>query len=57
VPFEAEGGGSAEPRDPSATRAPGIRNQRVDGRPTADGNGEASERAFSPNFSWRYIAG
>jgi len=49
VPFEAEGGGSAEPRDPERYLArPGVRNQRVDGRTrTADGNGESVPSARS----------
>jgi glycogen synthase len=59
VPFEAEGGGSAEPRDPDRySRALASAINELMGAPERrTAMGKASRARVLANFSWRYIAG
>jgi len=59
VPFEAEGGGSAEPRDPERySRALASAINELMGAPERrTAMGKASRARVLANFSWQYIAG
>jgi len=59
VPFEAEGGGSAEPRDPDAyARALASAINELMGAPERrKAMGKASRARVLANFSWKHIAG